>query len=284
MTGLLLLASTPIGNPGDATTRLRESLGRADVIAAEDTRRLRRLLSALEVQSPARVVSFHDHNEGPRTAALVDVMLAGETVLLVTDAGTPSVSDPGYRLLTAAVAAGVSVSVLPGPSALLAALTVSGLPVDRFVFEGFLPRTAGSRRTRLDSLATERRTLVFFEAPHRLGAVLRDMAQAFGVDRAAAVCRELTKTHEEVRRDRLDNLADWASGGVRGEITVVVGGAEAAGDQIWSAADLVALVASREQQGETRKAAIAAVAKATGVQKRLVFDAVVAQKSGAAHA
>ncbi len=278
--GLLVLAGTPIGDLADAPPRLARELAEADVIAAEDTRRLRRLAAALGVPLTARVVSYFEANENARTGELVAELTAGRRVLLVTDAGMPSISDPGYRLVTAAIEAGVRVTAVPGPSAVLAALAVSGLPVDRFCFEGFLPRKAGERAARLAELADEPRTLVFFEAPHRLAATLAAMAQAFGPDRRAAVCRELTKTYEEVRRDTLAALADWAAAGVRGEITVVVAGAGRAARRARpdDPAELARLVAERERAGQPRKAAIAAVAAEAGVPKRVVFDAVVAAK------
>ncbi|KWW99083.1 Ribosomal RNA small subunit methyltransferase I [Carbonactinospora thermoautotrophica] len=278
--GLLVLAGTPIGDLADAPPRLARELAEADVIAAEDTRRLRRLAAALGVPLTARVVSYFEANETVRTGELVAELTAGRRVLLVTDAGMPSISDPGYRLVTAAIEAGVRVTAVPGPSAVLTALAVSGLPVDRFCFEGFLPRKAGERAARLAELADEPRTLVFFEAPHRLAATLAAMAEAFGPDRRAAVCRELTKTYEEVRRDTLAALADWAAAGVRGEITVVVAGADRAARRVvpGDPAELARRVAERELAGEPRKAAIAAVAAEAGVPKRVVFDAVVAAK------
>jgi 16S rRNA (cytidine1402-2'-O)-methyltransferase len=249
----------------------------ADVVAAEDTRRLKRLTADLGVQVGGRVVSYFEGNEAERGPGLVEELLAGRTVALVTDAGMPSVSDPGYRLVRAAVDAGVPVTAAPGPSAVTTALALSGLPSDRFCFEGFLPRKAGERRARLDALADEPRTMVFFEAPHRLAESLSALVEAFGAVRPAAVCRELTKTYEEVRRGSLAELATWAEGDVRGEITLVVGGAEpVAAEQTPEA--LAALVAEREAAGESRKEAIAAVAVRAGVPKRLVFDAVVATK------
>jgi len=276
-----VLAATPIGDLADAPPRLRDELAAADVIAAEDTRRLRRLLSALGVTTSARVISYFDGNEASRTAGMVEALLAGNRVVLVTDAGMPSVSDPGYRLVRAAVEAGITVTAVPGPSAVLTALAVSGLPVDRFCFEGFLPRKAGERAAALRSLAGEPRTMVFFEAPHRLAATLAAMAQAFGPDRPGAVCRELTKTYEEVRRGELAELAVWAAAGVRGEITVVVAGrAPAAVSDAPDPAGLRALVAEREAAGQARKAAIAAVAVQVGLPKRTVYDAVVAAKRG----
>jgi len=224
---VLVLAATPIGDPADASPRLRGELSAATVIAAEDTRRLRALLDRLGVQTDARVVSYFNGNEAARAVELRDELLAGARVLVVTDAGMPAVSDPGFRVVRAAVDAGVRVIAVPGPSAVLVALAVSGLPVDRFCFEGFLPRKAGSRTRRLAELAPEPRTMIFFEAPHRLAQTLQALAAAFGDDRPAAVCRELTKTYEETRRDTLAELAVWAGSGVRGEVTVVVGGAPA---------------------------------------------------------
>lgn len=275
--GRVILAATPLGRPADASARLRQALATAPVIAAEDTRRLRRLCTDLEVTPSGRIVSFFDANEAARIPPLLDALAAGSDVLVVTDAGMPSVSDPGYRLVTAAVADGYDVTVLPGPSAVLAALAVSALPVDRFCFEGFLPRRAGERRRALQALADEPRTLVLFEAPHRLAEAMHDLAAAFGSDRPAAICRELTKTHEEVVRGTLAELAQWATGDVRGEITLVVGGAQRGSDDV-TPQQLAADVAAREAAGESRKDAIAAVAVARNVPKRSVFDAVVAAK------
>jgi len=269
----LVLAGTPIGRPDDASSRLAAELSAADVVAAEDTRRLKRLVADLGIELTGRVLSYFEGNEQGRTPQLLDALLAGERVVLVTDAGMPSVSDPGYRLVAAAVDAGVAVTSVPGPSAVLTALALSGLPVDRFCFEGFLPRKAGERARRLDWLADEPRTMVFFEAPHRTEAALLAMAEAFGADRPAAVCRELTKTHEEVRRDGLGNLAAWASAGIRGEVTIVVSGA--ADDATSTDPDtLKALVASEESAGVPRKQAIADVARRSGVPKRVVYDLV----------
>lgn len=278
--GLLVLAGTPIGDPADAPPRLAAELAVADVIAAEDTRRLRRLTRELGVTPPGRVLSYFEANEAARTPELVERLLEGARVLLVTDAGMPSVSDPGYRLVAAAVAAGVRVTAVPGPSAVLTALALSGLPVDRFCFEGFPPRKAGDRARVLGANAAEPRTMVYFEAPHRLADTLAAMAAAFGADRAAAVCRELTKTYEEVKRGPLGELAAWAAAGVRGEITVVVAGADPKAPSAASPRELAALVAAREAAGESRKEAIAAVAVAAGLPKRAVFDALVREKSG----
>ncbi|MFF9776169.1 16S rRNA (cytidine(1402)-2'-O)-methyltransferase [Streptomyces sp. NPDC013978] len=278
MTGILVLAGTPIGEIADAPPRLAEELAGADVIAAEDTRRLRRLTQALGVQPGGRIVSYFEGNEAARTPELVEALVGGARVLLVTDAGMPSVSDPGYRLVAAAVEKGIRVTAVPGPSAVLTALALSGLPVDRFCFEGFPPRKAGERLARFREVAEERRTLVYFEAPHRLDATLAAMAEAFGAGRRAAVCRELTKTYEEVKRGSLGELAEWAADGVRGEITVVVEGAPERGPEELDAEELVRRVRVREEAGERRKEAIAAVAVEAGVPKRLVFDAVVAAK------
>jgi len=280
--GVLVLAGTPIGDPTDAPARLAAELAGADVIAAEDTRRLRRLAQELGVAPGGRIVSYFEANESARTPELVARLVEGARVLLVTDAGMPSVSDPGYRLVAAAVEAGVRVTAVPGPSAVLTALALSGLPVDRFCFEGFLPRKAGERARALAANAAEPRTMVYFEAPHRLAETLTAMAAAFGGQRAAAVCRELTKTYEEIKRGPLDELAAWAAEGVRGEITVVVAGAEPRRMDDASPEELAGLVAAREAAGEHRKEAIAAVAAQTGLPKRVVFDAVVATKTDAA--
>ncbi|PBC78141.1 16S rRNA (cytidine1402-2'-O)-methyltransferase [Streptomyces sp. TLI_235] len=279
MTGVLVLAGTPIGDVSDAPPRLLTELADADVIAAEDTRRLRRLTQALGVAPTGRVVSYFEGNEVARTPELVEALRGGARVLLVTDAGMPSVSDPGYRLVDAAVAAGIRVTAVPGPSAVLTALALSGLPVDRFTFEGFLPRKAGDRARQLATVAAEPRTMVFFEAPHRIAETLAAMAEAFGGDRPGAVCRELTKTYEEVRRGPLAELAAWAADGVRGEITVVVAGAPPAAPEAVGPAELARRVAVREEAGERRKEAIAAVAAELGLPKRDVFDAVVAAKN-----
>jgi 16S rRNA (cytidine1402-2'-O)-methyltransferase len=271
---VLVLAGTPIGRVADAPARLADELESADVVAAEDTRRLRRLTTDLDVTIRGRVVSYFEGNEASRTPVLVDALEAGDRVLLVTDAGMPSVSDPGYRLVAAAVARGITVTAVPGPSAVLTALAVSGLPVDRFCFEGFLPRKAGERARRLVSLRDERRTMVFFEAPHRTEATLAAMAEAFGADRRAAVCRELTKTHEEVRRAGLADLARWAADGVRGEVTLVVEGNVDVVDVPTDPASLAALVAEEEAMGSSRKDAIVEVTRRAGLPKRVVYDAV----------
>jgi len=274
MPGTLVLAATPIGRVEDAPPRLARELAEADVVAAEDTRRLKRLTSELGVTVGGRVVSYFEGNEFQRTPALLDELEAGRRVLLVTDAGMPSVSDPGYRLVVAAVAAGVPVTAVPGPSAVLTALAVSGLPVDRFCFEGFLPRKAGERSRRLAALAGEERTMVFFEAPHRTAAALEAMAAAWGDGRSAAVCRELTKTHEEVRRGSLAELTAWAADGVRGEVTIVVAGAAPGSGVPTDDESLRAAVAEREASGMSRKDAIVEVARTAGVPKRHVYQLV----------
>ena len=274
-TGILVLAATPIGDPNDAAPRLADELTKANVVAAEDTRRLKRLTSALGVTPGGSIVSYHEHNEAARTPELVERLAAGERVVVVTDAGMPSVSDPGYRLVVAAVAAGIRVTCVPGPSAVLMALAVSGLPVDRFCFDGFLPRKGGERARQLAGLADERRTMVFFEAPHRLGDTLTAMAQAFGLERRAAVCRELTKTYEEVRRGGLAELADWANEGVRGEITVVVAGAPR---EVGTIGDALDGIRSRVATGERLKDVCADVASRTGLSKKALYDAAVAAR------
>jgi 16S rRNA (cytidine1402-2'-O)-methyltransferase len=278
MAGRLVLGGAPLGQPGDVGPRLRTAMATADVLAVEDTRRLHRLAADLEVQLSGRVVTFHESVERSRLPGLLAALAEGRTVLLLTDAGMPSVSDPGYTLVRAAIDAGVEVTSVPGPSAVTTALAVSGLPVDRFCFEGFLPRKAGERRSRLAGLADERRTMVFFESPHRLADALTDATAAFGDSRPAAVCRELTKTHEEVRRGTLAALASWAADGVRGEITLVVGGAPAAPVSL-SPSEVAAEVAAEEAAGATRKDAIRAVVVRTGLPRRTVYDAVVAAKS-----
>ena len=270
--GVVVLAATPIGDSRDASPRLLEEFRTADVIAAEDTRRLHRLLERLEISTEARVVSYFEGNEASRTPQLVQSVRDGARLLLVTDAGMPSVSDPGYRLVAAAVQAGVRVTAVPGPSAVLTALAVSGLPVDRFCFEGFLPRKSAERRRRLAELAAEPRTLVFFEAPHRTAQMLTDLAATFGDGRPAAVCRELTKTYEEVRRGGLAELADWAADGLRGEVTVVVGGAPAeAADPV----DAVAEVAELTAGGMKLKPAVAVVAQRHQLSKNALYDAAL---------
>jgi 16S rRNA (cytidine1402-2'-O)-methyltransferase len=276
----LVLAGAPIGRADDASPRLAAALATADVVAAEDTRRLHRLCADLGIALTGRVVSYFEGNEAQRTASLLDALQAGERVVVVTDAGMPTVSDPGYRLVVAAVERGLPVTCVPGPSAVTTALAVSGLPTDRFCFEGFLPRKAGERRARLTELQAERRTCVLFEAPHRLADALADMAEVLGPERRAVVCRELTKTYEEVVRGTLPELVAWAAAGVRGEVTLVLEGAPEPTVER-TPAELVRLVGVREAAGLTRKEALAAVAAETGLPKGAVYDAVVAAKHAA---
>lgn len=274
-TGRLVLLGAPLGNPADASARFREVLAAADVVAAEDTRRLTRLARDLDVTVGGRIVSYFEGNEERRTPELVDVLSAGYVVALVTDGGMPSVSDPGYRLVTAALDAGVPITAAPGPSAVTTALALSGLPCDRFCFEGFLPRTGGARRSRLRALAAEERTLVFFEAPHRIAAALADLAAAFGADRPAALCRELTKTYEEIVRRPLGELADWATEGEpRGEITLVVAGAPESAPERPDDDTLRAAVAAREAAGLSRRDAITEVATEYALRRRDVYTVV----------
>ena len=276
MSAVLYLAATPIGNIGDASPRLRELLETADVVAAEDTRRTVRLLRDLGITAPGRLVSFHESVERDRTPELIAELEAGKTVALVTDAGMPSVSDPGYRLCAAAVAAGIRVSVIPGPSAVLAALAVSGLPVERFTFEGFLPRTKGQRVTALHALVNEPRTMVFFEAPHRAAECVADMSEVLGDARPAVLCRELTKTYEEVVRGTLSELAHWCQREVLGEITLVVQGATPRDSG--SPAEWVAYVESLVGDGASTRDAVAQAAEDLGVARREVYDAVTSHR------
>lgn len=268
-----MLAATPLGDSRDASVHLIEALGSADVVAAEDTRRLRSLAAALGVTVTGRVVSHYDAVEAARIPGLLAAIRNGATVLVVTDAGMPVLSDPGFRLVAACVQEGLRVTCVPGPSAVTTALAVSGLPCERFCFEGFPPRRAGPRLRWLAGLADEGRTCVFFESPHRLAATLAQAAEVLGPDRAAVVCRELTKPYEEVRRGGLGALAQWAADGVRGEITVVLSGAPPADPP--DVADLVGEVTDRVTAGERLKEAVAAVAAAHGVGKRDLYQAAV---------
>jgi len=270
-----VLAATPIGNDADASTRLRELLASADVVAAEDTRRTRKLAARLGVEITGRLVSLHEHNESERLPELLEAVRGGALVALVTDAGMPTVSDPGYRVVTAAVAEELDVTCAPGPSAVLAALALSGLATDRFCFEGFPPRKPGERARALRALAHEPRTMVFFEAPHRLAVTLEAMTEAFGPERPAAVCRELTKTYEEVVRGPLAELAEWAREDVRGEIVVVVAGApprEASLDSV------VGEVLARVESGERLKDAVRELARSSGIGQRELYAAALAAK------
>jgi 16S rRNA (cytidine1402-2'-O)-methyltransferase len=281
-TGTLILAAAPIGRPQDASASLAAALAAAPVIAAEDTRRLARLARSLGVTLAGRVVSYYEAVETERARMLLNALADGQDVLLITDAGTPGISDPGYRLVNTAIEAGVRVTVLPGPSAVTAALAVSGLPSDRFCFEGFPPRKASALARRLADLGDEQRTMIFFESPRRLPATLQQMATAFGADRPAAVCRELTKTHEQIKRGSLGDLTAWAADGVLGEITVVVGGATSTGTAAAPATTevIAAMVRAAEQAGLSRKEAMASVASETGLPRRAVYDALIKAKPG----
>jgi 16S rRNA (cytidine1402-2'-O)-methyltransferase len=273
---MLILVGAPLGNPADASERLKTTLADVDVVAAEDTRRLTRLARELGITVAGRIVSYFEGNEERRTGELLDELRAGARVAVITDGGMPSVSDPGYRLVRAAVAAGVPVTAAPGPSAVTTALAISGLPSDRFAFEGFPPRTPAARRALRAELATERRTLVFFEAPHRIGQTLADLVAAFGADRPAALCRELTKTFEEVRRGALGALLDGVgTDPPRGEITLVVGGAPAVAQQRPDDARLRADVADVEAEGVSRRDAVSRVATRYGLPRREVYNLVV---------
>jgi len=278
--GTLTIAAAPIGQAADASARLAPALAAAGLIAAEDTRRLRRLATALGVRLTGRVVSYYDDVETRRVPGLLAELASGQDVLLVTDAGMPGVSDPGYRLVDAAAQAGLPITVLPGPSAVTAALAVSALPTDRFVFEGFPPRRAGDRARRFAELADERRTIVFFESPRRLAATLAGLAQTFGADRRAAVCRELTKTHEQVLRGSLAELAEHMADGALGEITIVVAGAPAGSQGSTASLDEgVAAVAEGVEAGLSRREAVTAVAAELGLSRRELYNAVVGQKT-----
>ncbi|MFV0426776.1 MAG: 16S rRNA (cytidine(1402)-2'-O)-methyltransferase [Beutenbergiaceae bacterium] len=274
--GRIVLAGTPIGDGADATPRLRELLATADLIAAEDTRRTGSLAERLGVTITGRLLSYHEHNEATRAVELVQAAAQGQVVLVVTDAGMPGISDPGYRVVQAAIEADVPITAAPGPSAVPTALALSGLASDRFCFEGFVPRKPGERRRMLTTLAHEQRTMVFFESPHRIAATLTAMAQTFGDDRCGAVCRELTKTYEQVRRGTLVELAQWAADGVRGEITIVI-----AGDQPIASdpRDYVPDVLARAANGERLKDAVSAVAATTGSSRRELYQAVLQARS-----
>jgi len=273
---MIILAATPIGNLGDASARLVQALRTVPIVASEDTRVTQRLLAGLHIDARPRLISMHDFNERSRAAELVELARDNE-VLVLSDAGMPTVSDPGFHLVEAAAAAGVTVTVLPGPSAVLAALAVAGLPTDRFSFEGFLPRKQGERMSTLRGLAGERRTMVFFESPNRLAASLVDLAAALGAERRVVVCRELTKLHEEVRRGTAAELAEWAAEGVRGEICIVVDGAPA---RTIDLAEGVSEVMLLTNAGERLKDASASVAEATGLSKRDLYEAALKARAG----
>ena len=271
----LILAATPLGNPGDASPRLKRAIESASIIAAEDSRRFHRLCTDIEVTFTARVLSFFEGNEIERTRELISELKSGATVLVVSDAGMPTISDPGFRLMRDVIAEGIEVSVIPGASAVTMSVALSGLPTDRFSFEGFPPRTAGARLATFEKLRFEERTMVFFEAPHRLAESLIDAVNVFGADRLGAICREMTKRYEETIRGNLGELSNWASSNeVLGEITLVIAGA-AMDSASLTAADMVGRVREFEAAGMDRKSAIATVAEEFGIAKRLVYAAVV---------
>lgn len=274
MSGQIVLAATPIGNDDDASFRLRSEIEGADVIAAEDTRRFLNLAGRLGIEVTARILSYYEHNEAERGPYLLE-LAASQRVLVVTDAGMPSVSDPGYRLVARAAEAGVPVTVVPGPSAVLTALAISGLATDRFCFEGFLPRKDGEQRKYLRQIAGEDRTMVFFESPRRVGATLAAMRDELGTSRRACVCRELTKIHEEVVRGSLGDLANRFAGDVLGEIAIVVAGAEKAEVDAELA---VSEVEDLEAAGLRLKDAAAHVAARTGLRKKDLYEAALSRK------
>lgn len=273
MSGTLFLAATPIGNSADASARLVEILQSADVVAAEDSRRAVRLLRDLGITAPGKIISFYDAVEEAKSVELVAAVIAGQTVVVISDAGMPTVSDPGYRIVQQAIKAGVTVRVLPGPSAVLAALAVSGLPTDRFTFEGFLNRKSGTRGRQLAELKNESRTMVFFEAPHRLPETIDDMLEIFGAKRQAVICRELTKTHEEIIRGDLSELSNWCKREILGEITLVVAGAQPVDNS--DPEQWIALTQQRIDLGISMRDAVADVAQELNVPKRDVYDAVI---------
>jgi 16S rRNA (cytidine1402-2'-O)-methyltransferase len=271
----LILAATPLGNPGDASARLIAALASADVIAAEDSRRFHRLAADLGVTFTARVLSFFEGNEDARTQEVLELLKSGSKVVVVSDAGMPTISDPGFRLMRDAIAANIEVSVLPGPSAVTMAIALAGLPTDRFTFDGFAPRASGARAKFYESLRFEERTIVLFEAPHRLAESLEDAVTAIGGDRQGAICREMTKRYEETIRGTLSELHDWSvSHEVLGEITLVIAGAPV-GDAAATSADMVARVREYEDAGMDRKGAIATVAEEFKIPKKIVYAAVV---------
>jgi 16S rRNA (cytidine1402-2'-O)-methyltransferase len=276
---MLILAAIPLGNPADASTNLREAIVGAKYIAAEDSRKFSRLCSDLGITYSAKIISFFEGNEIERLDELVAILESGSDLLVVTDAGMPGISDPGYRLARAAVEKNIKIKVLPGPSAVTTALLLSGLPSDRFCFEGFAPRTSGARTTWFENLANETRTIILFEAPHRLLESLADAVSVFGPNRLGAICREMTKTYEEVIRGDLETLHNWAaSTEILGEITLVIAGFDPDSRQ-FTEADLIAEVLKQEAAGISRKEAITEVARITGRAKREVFDAMVTHKS-----
>ena len=276
---MLILACLPIGDVRDASANLIQAISSAQYVAAEDSRKFARLCQDLEIKHSARVISFFEGNENEKIEELSLILKSGKDVLVVTDAGVPAISDPGYRLIRAALAEKMQIKVLPGPSAVTTALLLSGLPTDRFCFEGFPPRTSGARVKWFTDLRQEERTIIFFEAPHRIIQSLTDAGSAFGLDRNGAVCREMSKHYEEAVRGPISELVTWAnSKEILGELTVVIEGFDPS-SRHFSVEDLIKLVLAHEVSGESRKSAIALVAKENSVSKRVVFDAMVTHKS-----
>jgi 16S rRNA (cytidine1402-2'-O)-methyltransferase len=276
---MLILACLPIGDSRDASAHLIQVIQKVQYVAAEDSRKFARLCQDLDIKHNAKVISFFEGNESEKLEELTNLLESQKDLLVVTDAGAPGISDPGYRLIRAALQSNVEIKVLPGPSAVTTALLLSGLPTDRFCFEGFPPRTQGARAKWFEELAQQERTIIFFEAPHRITECLVDAADAFGLDRSGAICREMSKNYEEVVRGSIAELISWAkSKEILGEITVVIAGFDPASRQI-ADEDLIKRVLELEEIGETRKEAIAQVAKKYAVAKRVVFDAMVTYKS-----
>jgi 16S rRNA (cytidine1402-2'-O)-methyltransferase len=274
---VLILAATPIGNLSDASPRLLEHLKSSKFIAAEDTRSLLKLANSLGVKLNARLFSLHEHNEGERISQLLEIA-AEEDVLVVSDAGMPTVSDPGFLLVRAAVDAGLEVTVIPGPSAVLSALAVSGLPTDRFTFEGFLPRKSGDRKKSFEGLLREPRTMVFFESPHRIHESLKDAASVFGDDRLATVSRELTKKFEHTERGKLADLVAWAESEPRGEMVLVIAGAPSLEIKT---ENLVEQVLALTDEGTGLKVAVAEIAQAAGASKSELYQLVLEHRKAA---
>ena len=279
--GLLILAGAPLGNSRDLSLRVRDLLGEVDLIAAEDTRRLLRLCSDLEISLSAPVVSFFAGNEAQRTPELISALIQGKTVLVITDAGMPGISDPGYLIVRAALDANIDIEVVPGPSAASTALLLSGLPMERYIFDGFPPRTQQARQNYFETIKAEGRTVVLFEAPHRIRETLADAIEILGGQRLGAVCREMTKTHEEIVRGSLTELETWSnSKEMLGEITLVIAALSAGEISELTPLEIAAKVKELEGVGATRQEAVAQIATEFGLRKRAIFDALVASKIG----